>query len=75
MNTDTRTCPVCSTETSYDHWSLSEHYCDDCATKLPEEGKVADVICTIADALGVSVPGGPDDWMNLVLIVRQELVR
>jgi len=70
---ETKICPVCEEEVSYDHWSLSPHFCDDCATKLPEEGKVAEIITIMADTLGVSV--GHFTHEMLVLRIRQELVR
>ena len=70
------TCPVCDNEVSYDHWSVSEHYCDDCATKLPKDGVVASVLDAVCDKLGVdSGLISRSGWSDLVNIVRRELVK
>ncbi len=72
-NTDTKICPVCETEVSFDHWSLSEHFCDDCAIQLPDDGKVAEIITVVADTLGANVTEHAHQM--LVTRIRQELVR
>ena len=75
MNTtDTRTCPVCNETVSYDHWSLSEHHCDDCETRLPAHEKVVDAILAVADELGADIPCDADALEALINTAKKELL-